>query len=513
MLLSDRLLDNAMACDWNSALVTLNARESKRDYITDQLASKGLDLSSFQWGLLALEDEAQAVYHLKDEFGLHSSKGDSLETQKNLDKLAFKDCEKIFAAMPDLLDLAFCKGHYWIKYLKGHRKHAHDTAIISRVYGEKLRYNLLRLIPEVDGEEIKIDDIRSEIENNYRETMITCKDDAISNFIGVAKRRSYNPVIEYLESCAGSNVAINADIILTHCLGISVEKVGTQVFTLWSEYIKRFLIGAVARAYNPGCTLRTVLVLKGSQYIGKSKFFGVLGGEWFDDSISMNSEKDDKMKMNRTWFCEWQELEQITGKKEAGAVKSWISSSRDSIRPPYARSVVDMPRPSVLCATVNEDSFLVDTTGNSRYWVVDLSTAFVDLAWLKTNRDAVWAYAVSLYKSGAVWWFDDKSESDMAMFKLQNAMNEQFATSDPWEDKIENLLPGLHKVTVSNIMQNLDIDTDKQNIAVKKRIERIMRTLGWQPDGKQVMEDGERFRYWRPGKGQDDFEAIDPGTF
>lgn len=353
--------------------------------------------------------------------------------------------------------------------------------------------------PEADGVEVFLDDIKAEMETNHRETLIQGKDDAISAFMTLAKKNSYNPVTEYLDRCKVKTIeGLTAETILIKCFRLKSSEVGPELWSLYVEYIKRFLIGAVARAYKPGVKHRTVLVLKGGQYTGKSDFFGILGGTWFDDSVSMNSEKDDKLKMNRTWICEWQEMESIIGKKSTGEAKAWIASSVDMVRPPYERAVKDMPRPSVIGASVNETTFLTDTTGNSRYWVVDTGDNYLNREWLKEHRDGIWAYAVNLHESGCKFWFDTDNPDDMALFKLQNQLNEDYAAVDPWEAVIDDYLDGLEQTTMKGVTTQLDLTIDKQNKGTEAKIGKIMNKLGWFVDGRQSRVGGVKVRLWKP---------------
>ena len=52
------------------------------------------------------------------------------------------------------------------------------------------------------------------------------------------------------------------------------------------------MVAAVARVYQPGIKFDSVVVLVGSQGMGKSSFFAKLGGKWFSDSLTIGDMKD-----------------------------------------------------------------------------------------------------------------------------------------------------------------------------------------------------------------------------
>ena len=57
------------------------------------------------------------------------------------------------------------------------------------------------------------------------------------------------------------------------------------------EALKLFLLGAISRAFQPGCKFEIMLCLVGGQGAGKSTFFRLLAvrDEWFSDEIGRAS--------------------------------------------------------------------------------------------------------------------------------------------------------------------------------------------------------------------------------
>lgn len=96
------------------------------------------------------------------------------------------------------------------------------------------------------------------------------------------------------------------------------------------------------------------------------------------------------MQLNRCWLMELEEVDGITSKRSAQQLKAFLSKSCDVFRAPYAAKPASHPRQQVLFATTNEDRFLVDATGERRWWVADVGGP-VDHERIRADRDLIWA--------------------------------------------------------------------------------------------------------------------------
>ncbi len=117
-----------------------------------------------------------------------------------------------------------------------------------------------------------------------------------------------------------------------------------------------------------------ILTLQGKQGIGKTRIFSLLAlnPEWFADGIVLDvNNKDSLIRATNHWLCEFGEIED-TLKKEQSSLKAFVTSPIDDIRPPYAKVSVRKPRNTSFCASVNSVSFLKDSTGNRRFWVIHI---------------------------------------------------------------------------------------------------------------------------------------------
>lgn len=252
----------------------------------------------------------------------------------------------------------------------------------------------------------------------------------------VVDRRRFNPLIDYLGGLPEWDGVERIETILIDYLGASDNQYVREV-------TKRTLIGAVRRAYEPGCKFDYVLVLDGKPGIGKSTLLSTLGGEFFSDSLSLTDTRDKTAaeKLQGIWIMEIGEM-QGTRKADIEAMKSFISCQVDKYRPAYGKTVEHRPRTAILCGTTNSmTGFLRDTTGNRRFWPVMVPGGGVKSVWDITpeERDQIWAEALSLYACGEQPYLDPEMEKQ-AQAEQFNALEYDERTGDLIE-YLDTLLP------------------------------------------------------------------------
>lgn len=77
--------------------------------------------------------------------------------------------------------------------------------------------------------------------------------------------------------------------------------------------------------------------------------------------------------------------------------------------------------------TVNGTGFLVDDTGNRRFWVLEVVRCHV---LSKEDMQQVWAEYMHMYRNGARWHLDPQTLAEL------NSENERFTAVDPLREKI-----------------------------------------------------------------------------
>jgi putative DNA primase/helicase len=127
------------------------------------------------------------------------------------------------------------------------------------------------------------------------------------------------------------------------------------------------------------------------------------------------------------WIIELGELEATFKKSDVNKLKSFITSQLDVVRLPWARKISEFPRRTVFCASVNQADFLVDTTGNSRWWVLPCRR----VEYRHTiDMQQLWAQAYQMYLQEPVWWLSREEDERLA------GLNREFEASDEVEDLI-----------------------------------------------------------------------------
>jgi predicted P-loop ATPase len=333
-------------------------------------------------------------------------------------------------------------------------------------FGSRIKFNELKQRVELDGSELQIETVKKWWSNQFNE--VQKKEDILEVLVDYARKNSYHPVKEYMTALKLKSLpTVDFNRLSNWIFGTENE--------LFDIYLKKQLIAAIARLFQPGRKVDTVLVLQGSQGIGKSSFLQSLAlkPEWFDDSLSASnlSDKDEKMKLHHSWILELAELEGLFRRKEVAQVRALISSSHDKIRLPYCPKITEMARQSTFWASVNSSEFLVDTEGNRRFMVIPV-TSIKRLT--QDEVDATWLAALTAYESGETWWLN---EIEM---ELQRRENKGFEENDIWQSIIETYLDGRDKVTVTEILQNaIQMDVERYGRRESDRVVKVLKQMGW----------------------------------
>lgn len=221
-----------------------------------------------------------------------------------------------------------------------------------------------------------------------------------------AEKNRYHPIKEMLNGLEWDGVK--------RIESLFIEYFGAEATNYTKQVARKMMAGAVARIMNPGCKFDYAVVLVDpTQGTFKSSFFATLGGEWFSDTLTTISGTVAFEQIQGAWIIEISELSALK-KAEVESVKTFISKQKDHYRPAYGRTPETYKRQCIFVGTTNNTDFLKDTTGNRRFWPIDVRRQYVEkeiTTDLPGELDQLWAEAMHLYTNGEPLFLDKETES------------------------------------------------------------------------------------------------------
>jgi len=197
---------------------------------------------------------------------------------------------------------------------------------------------------------------------------------------------------------------------------------------LKQQLLHRWLISTVAAVLKPsGFHARGVLTLQGPQSIGKTRWISSLVPDPILREMAIKldhhldaSNKDSLITAISHWIVEIGELDS-SFKKDVARLKGFLTGDRDKVRRPYGRADSEYPRRTVFCATVNDANFLVDPTGNTRWWTIPVTKINYDHG---IDMQQLFAQIAVDFKDGEEWWLSSPVERCLEDFnKLHRSVS------------------------------------------------------------------------------------------
>lgn len=211
----------------------------------------------------------------------------------------------------------------------------------------------------------------------------------------VVRENSYNPVRDYFDSCEWDGEE-RLDMLFVRLFGADDTEYTRAVTRKW-------FCAAVARVYRTKVKFDNMLVLVGEQGTGKSTVMSRIAKDWFNADIVDITTRDAQESLQGSLIVELPELVGMR-KAEVNAIKQSLSKDTDKYRVAYGKRTQEYPRRCVFAGTTNESSFLRDTTGNRRFWVINtLGKKGTTKPWDYLTPDIVaqlWGEAKHYYTAG-----------------------------------------------------------------------------------------------------------------
>jgi len=300
--------------------------------------------------------------------------------------------------------------------------------ILLKNYNIKISYNVISKNCDISVPEQKYSK-DNEANATFADIINVCKLNSIetscieSYIFKLGDLNQYNPVLEFIKSKPWDGVSRLSDLYNTVKTKLSFPLEMKELL------LRKWLISGIAALKHNKFYSKGVLVFQGEQSLGKTPWFKKLLDpeieKYFKEGCTLDPSNKDSIKTAIShWIVELGELDS-TFKKDIARLKAFITSDEDMFRLPYARKDSKFSRRTIFCGSVNEEEFLIDSTGNHRFWVIPVEklnyTHNIDMQQL-------WAEVTTIYENNGQWWLTPEEEQKLEV------QNQDHFKSSPLED-------------------------------------------------------------------------------
>jgi predicted P-loop ATPase len=302
-------------------------------------------------------------------------------------------------------------------------------------YGVTARYNELKRKHEVEipgvtyNEDNRRERSRGKVLDLVTLNGLRMPDSRIDEAIQqIADMNAYHPVRDWIDSAEWDGVSRLNDLFATLVCEPRFEAHRNAM-------VRRWLLSAVAALYRYSREILTkfegCLVLQGPQEAGKTMWYASLAPtetKAIKTSFKLvPSNKDHIFTLAAHWIVELGELDSTFSASEMGSLKAFMSDTVDCQRRAYGREDSELTRQTIMGASVNKPDYLIDDTGNRRWWTVPVRSVKFNHG---INMQQLWAEVKVLFLAGEQWWLT-KAEMDGL-----KAVNREFGAIIPVKELI-----------------------------------------------------------------------------
>ena len=306
-------------------------------------------------------------------------------------------------------------------------------------HGSSIRENIITHEIEVQGlpEEYNFEGnsghLSGIIYSELKKAEIPSSMNAITAYLPIiAKKNGYNPVAEILKGKTWDGKNRLAE--LYYIMHITDE--------FQQLLIRKWLMQAISvTLYNNDkepFAAEGTLTLVGGQAIGKTTLARKLGisSKICKTGISVDPRnKDTIITAISCFIAELGELES-TFKADISALKAFLTLDYDTVRVPYGRSYEKIVRRTTFIATVNSRDFLIDESGNRRFWCVDCPKRFELSRLQQFDEIQLWLQIHEIVKKQGLQAFRLTADE----LQTLNSLNRNFEKPLKAQNEIEDIL-------------------------------------------------------------------------
>ena len=263
----------------------------------------------------------------------------------------------------------------------------------------------------------------------------------------------------------------------------------------FKEVIKILICGILKRIFYPGAKFDFMFVLSGETRSGKSTFLKSIAikDDWFlSRQLDGLDPKDYVPLLKGKVLLEWQELA-LFNRHDINSVKAFISTEVDTVREAYRRDASDYKRQFVICGTTNKDQFLLDETGNARFYIIPVRKKLSNADYVNINGveyikdiyeniEQIYAEALTLYENQPLKLSHESN-------KIISEIRDNSFSRDEIEDVIVEWLDNIpedckhfiskEKIQVNDLIVHCLKETPAKARGLANRIGNILRRLGY----------------------------------
>ena len=328
-------------------------------------------------------------------------------------------------------------------------------------------------LKEFEGElsDAAVNQIRFRVDSNYK--FLPDKTMAFDFCYDFARYYSRDPVCDYFDKVQDKwDRKPRIKSFLTDYAGAEDSPYVREVSQL-------FFMAVVRRNREPGAKFDEMIVLESPQGKNKSSALALLATNpnYFSDSFPMNADNRETLEHAKGKIII--EVPELQGMRKADVehVKAMLSRQTDQGRMAYARTQTEVPRRFVFVGTSNGRNYLMDSTGNRRFWPVAIHN--FDLAAIRRDRDQLWGEAA---------WRDALGVESIRMVQdlWEAAGIEQdkraAAFEDPFTETLRDELGDMAgRITAADAWDILGIEPGRRTPEMQRRFGAAFKALGWRP--------------------------------
>lgn len=236
-----------------------------------------------------------------------------------------------------------------------------------------------------------------------------------------------------------------------------------------------FLTSLAGRAIEPGLKADAIPVLYGTQGTRKSSMLEAIppNFDWYANTAIDGENKEVVRQRIGKMIVEYAEMDKMRP-VDVQRIRRDLALRKDENRRMKQDYYDQVPRRWMGCGTVNTQKFLVDETGNRRFFPLNVTGKCLIEEFI-SEREQVFAEALQIFK------YEGNVPSWLIAEELAKEAHAEYFDLDPWHGTIElELANAGGQITNRKLNDSVGLDVGRRDKKSAHRIRSIMTMLGWE---------------------------------